>query len=74
MRLFFRMNGELFKRLIALDHGAWVISYDESGAPQYITAAFLEACEKVEMPEGYRGCPGAGKASDRGGNEEACVD
>ncbi|MEQ2499045.1 hypothetical protein, partial [Enterocloster bolteae] len=25
------MNGELFKRLIALDHGAWVISYDESG-------------------------------------------
>ncbi|MFR2827205.1 MAG: hypothetical protein ACLTCQ_23515 [Enterocloster bolteae] len=21
----FRMNGELFKRLIALDHGAWVI-------------------------------------------------
>ena len=54
MRLFFRMNGELFKRLIALDHGAWVISYDEPGAPQYITAAFLEACEKVEMPEGYR--------------------
>ena len=52
--MFFRMNGELFKRLIALDHGAWVISYDESGAPQYITAAFLEACEKVEMPEGYR--------------------
>gem|GEM_PF-7070113 len=29
------MNGELFKRLIALDHGAWVISYDEPGAPQY---------------------------------------
>ena len=54
MRLFFRMNGELFKRLIALDHGVWVISYDEPGAPQYITAAFLEACEKVEMPEGYR--------------------
>ena len=52
--MFFRMNGELFKRLIALDHGAWVISYDEPGAPQYITAAFLEACEKVEMPEGYR--------------------
>ena len=49
MRLFFRMNGELFKRLIALDHGAWVISYDEPGAPQYITAAFLEACEKVEL-------------------------
>lgn len=48
------MNGELFKRLIALDHGVWVISYDEPGAPQYITAAFLEACEKVEMPEGYR--------------------
>ncbi|MFR2827204.1 MAG: hypothetical protein ACLTCQ_23510 [Enterocloster bolteae] len=36
--------------------------------------AFLEACEKVEMPEGYRVAPGAGKASDRGGNEEVCVD
>ncbi|MCQ5145141.1 transposase family protein [Enterocloster bolteae] len=52
--MFFRMNGEVYKRLLALDHGAWVISYDEPGAPQYITAAFLEACEKVEMPEGYR--------------------
>ncbi|MFR6220221.1 MAG: hypothetical protein ACLUKO_26345 [Enterocloster bolteae] len=29
--MFFRMNGELFKRLIALDHGAWVISYDDLG-------------------------------------------
>lgn len=52
--MFFRINGGLFKRLIALDHGAWVISYDEPGAPQYITSALLEACEMVEMPEGYR--------------------
>lgn len=52
--MFFKMNGGLYKRLLALDHGAWVISYDEPGAPQYITDAFLEICEKAEMPEAYR--------------------
>lgn len=52
--MFFKMNGGLYKRLLALDHGAWVISYDEPGAPQYITDAFLETCEKEEMPEAYR--------------------
>lgn len=52
--MFFKMNGGLYKRLLALDHGAWVISYDEPGVPQYITDAFLEICEKAEMPEAYR--------------------
>lgn len=52
--MFFKMNGGLYKRLLALDHGAWAISYDEPGAPQYITDAFLEICEKAEMPEAYR--------------------
>ncbi|MCD8170757.1 MAG: hypothetical protein LUE94_15890 [Clostridiales bacterium] len=52
--MFYRINGEVFRRLLALDHGAWVISYDEPGPPRYIENSLLESCEKADMPEDYR--------------------
>ena len=52
--MFYRINGEVFRRLLALDHGAWVISYDEPGPPRYIENSLLELCEKADMPEDYR--------------------
>ncbi len=52
--MFYKINGELFRRLLDLGHGTWVISYDEPGPPRYIENGLLESCERADMPEDYR--------------------
>lgn len=56
--MFFRINEELYRRVLKLDHGIWAISFDAPSAPCYVSSGKLESYEKVPMPEEYRAAIG----------------
>lgn len=51
--MFYELSGEIFNQVLETEEGAWIVSYDEPGAPRFIVKEELKAMTKVEAPEGY---------------------
>lgn len=54
--MFYELSGEMFKKVLETEEGAWMVSYDEPRAPRFVLREELKAMVKVEAPEGCLSC------------------
>lgn len=52
--MFYELSGEMFKEVLRVAGGAWLVSYENPGEPWFVNTDGMKELSRIEPPESYR--------------------